>query len=809
MTWGPLSPELAFYLIVIGLAIAAAYGFARHWTTVRARTMDLRRQRDFAQSLVGAAPIVVLILTPEGAIDFVNPYFERLTGCRLDQIKGKDWFETFLPDRDRGHVRALFDDAIQGRTTHGNINSILTRDGEQRDIEWSDAVLRDEEGQIASLLAVGSDVTGKQRLAAEQEQERARLQSILDGLFAFVGLYSTDGILVDVNRAPLEAAKLERDEVIGKPFCEAYWWSHSTEVQEQVRQALGRAAGGEVVREDFVVRLGESEFITIDAMFGPLRASDGCISGVVGSGVDITQRLKAETQLRESERRLTEAQRIAQIGSWELDLAAGVLCWSDEIYRMFEIDPERFGASYEAFLEMVHPEDRDMVDKAYNDSLVNRTPYQVVHRLRMPDGRIKWVEERCETQFDADGKPVISRGTVEDITKDWTTQNALRESQATISGILEISEEAIVLADDDLRIRLFSRGAERVFGYPAEEALGLAIEILIPEHLRAAHRDYAQHFRVGGETSLRMGERGELTALRKTGEEFPAAISLSKFAAPEGFFYSMIVRDIGPEKAVQANLIAAKMAAESANHAKSCFLANMSHELRTPLNAIIGFSEIISKQGIGPIGNAKYAEYADDINESGVHLLNVINDILDLSKVEAGEAELHETTFDFAKALESCLTMVSARAVAGGVFLRSDVTDDLPPLNADERKVKQILINLLSNAIKFTNEGGNVQLRAWFRLHSGYVFQIVDTGIGIALKDIPASLTPFKQIDNERNRCFDGTGLGLPLAKLFVEMHGGSLDLQSEVGIGTTVTVRLPAHRAAPGLQQSAGNMSI
>ncbi len=232
--------------------------------------------------------------------------------------------------------------------------------------------------------------------------------------------------------------------------------------------------------------------------------------------------------------------------------------------------------------------------------------------------------------------------------------------------------------------------------------------------------------------------------------------------------------------------------AESANRAKSEFLAAMSHELRTPLNAIIGFSEIIKNQTFGPIGSTKYCNYGEDIYESGQHLLDLINDILDLSKVESGTEELYEEDIKVSDLLQSALRLVKHRTEGQ---LELDIRGDLPLLYADERKLKQILVNLLANAIKFTDPAGKIVLGVWCRPDSGFVFQVIDTGIGIAPGDIPKALSRFGQVDGHLNRQYEGTGLGLPLSKALVEMHGGSLDLQSEVGIGTTVTVRLPAQR--------------
>ena len=215
----------------------------------------------------------------------------------------------------------------------------------------------------------------------------------------------------------------------------------------------------------------------------------------------------------------------------------------------------------------------------------------------------------------------------------------------------------------------------------------------------------------------------------------------------------------------------------------------------TPLNAIIGFSEIIKDETFGPVGSVQYRDYAGDINESGHHLLALINDILDLSKVESGTDELHEENIDISQIAKSILKLVVGLARKGNVELELDVSDDIPLLYADERKVKQILLNLLSNAIKFTPEGGKVTLKIWSRAESGYVFQVTDTGIGIAFEDIPKAMSPFQQIDSGLARKHEGTGLGLPLTKSLVEMHGGYLDLQSKVGVGTSVTVRFPAER--------------
>ncbi len=239
----------------------------------------------------------------------------------------------------------------------------------------------------------------------------------------------------------------------------------------------------------------------------------------------------------------------------------------------------------------------------------------------------------------------------------------------------------------------------------------------------------------------------------------------------------------------------AKEVAEVASRAKSEFLANMSHELRTPLNAIIGFSQMIDGEILGPVGQPGYREYARDIQSSSLHLLQIINDILDVSKIEAGMATLHETAVDFAAIVQACCRLVAAKAASLGIALTVDMPDDLPVISADERMLKQIMLNLLSNALKFTPGGGAVELAARGASDGGLIFTVKDTGIGIAREDFEKIFQPFGQVDSSLARKFEGTGLGLPLTKGLVELHRGSIGLESEVGRGTTIRITLPKKR--------------
>jgi signal transduction histidine kinase len=221
----------------------------------------------------------------------------------------------------------------------------------------------------------------------------------------------------------------------------------------------------------------------------------------------------------------------------------------------------------------------------------------------------------------------------------------------------------------------------------------------------------------------------------------------------------------------------------------------MSHELRTPLNAIIGFSEIMRDELLGPLGDSRYSQYARDIHGSGAHLLEIINDILDLSKIEAGKHELIEETVELPAIVKSCLILLGERARSAEVRLDQRLPEDLPTLRADPRKLKQVVLNLLTNAVKFTPAGGTVTVTAGRDATGGVTFMVADTGIGIDPEDFDKVLAPFGQVDSGLGRKYEGTGLGLPLSRGFTELHGGRLILDSAPGEGTTVTVTLPKER--------------
>jgi PAS domain S-box-containing protein len=374
--------------------------------------------------------------------------------------------------------------------------------------------------------------------------------------------------------------------------------------------------------------------------------------------------------------------------------------------------------------------------------------------------------------------------------------------RAMMQSVLEDSFDGIIIARADGTIELVNPAGSRLLGYAPESIVGRAIDHFLPgatllQETAASQGDIgepaAPHAPVERQLSRPDGTPMTVEHLASRSRLRIARNQRERRTADRDVFIHTF-RDISERKTAEIKLHHAMQQALAANRAKSEFLANMSHELRTPLNAILGFSELIRDGRLEPVG-ARSRDYARDIHNSGEHLLTLISDVLDLAKIETGRFELHEEEVDLVDLVAGCLPIVEQRARKGGIDLGQSFAPDLPRIRIDKLRVKQILLNLLSNAIKFTPAGGSVTVSGGVAPEGGIAISISDTGIGIRPRDVPAALEPFRQLESTFNRRHEGTGLGLPLAKSLAELHGGTLEIDSEPGRGTTVVVRLPRDR--------------
>jgi PAS domain S-box-containing protein len=368
-----------------------------------------------------------------------------------------------------------------------------------------------------------------------------------------------------------------------------------------------------------------------------------------------------------------------------------------------------------------------------------------------------------------------------------------RKTEAELHKLgMAVEQNPVTIFITDLagRIEYVNPRFELMTGYARTEVLGQTPRLIkSPETPQIVHETMWATIMGGRDW------RGELKVRRKNGQEFWAHVSISPIKDPDGTITHFVAmhEDITERKRAEASMEEARHAAEMANKAKTELLANMSHELRTPLNAIIGFSQTMRDGLFGPLGNEKYGEYADHIHASGSHLRDLINDMLDVAAMESGRLTLNEEEVDLADVQKTAVDMLASQAREAGVTLANAIGSDQPRLRADPRRLRQILLNVLSNAVKFTPQGGRIDCAARRDDDGGLAITVRDTGIGMDEQGLITAMTKFGQVDSSLSRKQEGTGLGLPLTKGLVELHGGRLDLASAPNAGTTVTIRLPS----------------
>ena len=524
----------------------------------------------------------------------------------------------------------------------------------------------------------------------------------------------------------------------------------------------------------------------------------------------------ADDMLTIATTRLDKALDGGECGLWDWNLAEGHIFWSQSMFEILGLPAKGEFLTYGEVAERVHPEDAKL-DNLIEDLLTSkRKIFDQEFRMRHDKGHWVWLRARAAlAPGQGESEPHLV-GIVFDISRQKKLDKMNRDAEVRLKDAVENISEAFVLWDTESKLVLCNTKYQQFHSLP--------VAVCQPgtsySEVAAASKEPVVRQFVSGQADDNSGSRSMEVQLadgrwlqineRRTKDGGFVSVGTDITALKqheERLLHSernlmITVRDLQKERQLaeeQSQRLAdladkyasEKTRAEEANRSKSEFLANMSHELRTPLNAVIGFSEIMSQQMFGPLGAPKYSEYALDIGKSGQFLLDVINDILDMSKIEAGRVELEPTDVELRGVLEDVLRLVATRATEGKINVTLEQSDSAH-LYADRRALKQIFINLMSNAIKFTPEGGSVTVKVKSSEESIRV-QIIDTGIGIPQRDIQKLGRPFEQVENQFTKSKGGSGLGLAISKSLVDLHGGSLKITSKVGQGTTVSVVLPA----------------
>ncbi len=604
------------------------------------------------QHLPGAYAYHEMILDEAGnATDYlfldVNPAFEELTGLVREQIIGEQVTQVFpgAVESDFNWITFYGEVAVSGKSKR------FTQFFEPLDRCYEIVAYSDKPGYFVTIFW---DVTKNIRQQEALTYHNSLLEGIFNAIPDVLTIMHPDLTIDSYNKAGYELMELQ-ESVTGKKCYEVLGRTIPCDI---CMSQKARESGKTERTEKFVPELGRY----LECISTPIFDEKGKTIRIIEQQRDITERIQAMEKIQSSEKALKDAQAVALLGHWELNHASGRLHWSDTIFEIFEINQDACGASYEAFLNTIHPDDRKKVDQAYWESLQNKTPYETIFRIKMDDGRIKWIHEQCETVFDEQGNLLKSVGVVQDIT-------ALKESEIALLG--------------------------------------------------------------------------------------------------------------------------AKQQAEAANVAKTQFLANMSHEIRTPMNGILGFLQLLSETGL----NEQQKKYIDYITTSSDTLLTIINDILDLSKIETGKMELESISFDLRSAIEAAVIPLAYRAHTRGLELNLLIRSSIPhQVEGDPTRLRQILTNLVSNAVKFTETGGvTVEAVQTEETETTSTVQLIvkDTGIGMTKETQQLLFQPFMQADSSNTRKFGGSGLGLSITRDLLSLMDGEIIVESTPGLGSRFIVTL------------------
>ncbi len=754
-------------------------------------------------------PDAVYLKDLEGRYLQLNAAACRVLGKERDEVLGKDDTALFPAEDARrvmeGDRRVLAGGAPQ------TYEELITIGGEPRTFLSTKGPVRDPQGRVVGLFGIARDISGRRRADLVLQDSEERFRTLFEN--SPNGIFLTDPEtleIVDCNHIACRMNGYAREELVGRSINVL----HPEEVAR-------RMAGGAEGQRSFVAELRAKGVVTVESVH---RRKDGSLfpletsmcllpvggrTLVMGIDRDITERMQAERAVRDREQSLARIYDTVEDAIFQLELDEDGRYWFASVNAAFTaitgLTPAQVvGRRVD---EVIPEPSRSMVLERYATAIRERRMVRWDETSDYPTGRLIG-EVSIAPVFDDAGRCTHLVGSVHDITERQRAEEARRESEQKYRELVEYANSIILRWTRDGRIAFLNEFGQRFFGYTADEICGRHVLGTIVPETESSGRDLpslmdricadpAAYEQSVNENMRRTGERvwiawtnrvvrdqqGNVAEILSVGED----ITARKNAEDE-----LRATKAGLERRVierTAELAAAKERAESADRVKSAFLAAMSHELRTPLNSVIGFTGLLLQGLAGPL-NAEQGKQLRMVKESGQHLLALINDVLDISKIEAGQVEIANAPFDLREAIEKVARTVGPLADRKQLPVLVQVAPGVGRLVSDRRRVEQVLLNLLSNAIKFTERG---QVTVIAETAPGTVrISVADTGIGIKAEDLGKLFQPFRQLDTGLTRQHEGTGLGLAICRRLVERLGGTIAVESRPGQGSTFSVTLP-----------------
>ncbi|HIE03044.1 MAG TPA: PAS domain S-box protein [Thiotrichaceae bacterium] len=746
---------------------------------------------------------------------FVNQNMAKMLGYTEAEMLGKSLF-MFMDDKWHQQADRNVDRRREGISEQHDFK-FQRKDGTALWAILNTRPLFEKTGQYTGTFAMVTDITERKKMEDALREQREFLRLIIDNIPQYIFWKDMNCVYLGCNNRFAQFVNLKNpEEIVGKTDFDLLWQAQA----ESICRIERRLMETDTPEYHVIKQNANGSVLWTETNKMPLHDVNGKVVGILGTMADITERQTAEEKRHEIEARLAETQQIARLGHWKWAILTGMMTWSEEVFKHFGlpyIPPHEI--SFKTFIKAVHLHDRRNVYRWIDQTLYQNKASEIEYRIVRPDKTIRYLQSFAKTIRNSAGKLSHVLGTSQDITERKQAELDLQHSQKALEQTnvelqrfkttLDMTLDCVFMTEAK-RYQFFytNQGATKLLGYTQQELQQMTLLDIV--ELNIVHTQLLKEAFNPSQAGLTFES---LFQHKNTGlipvEIFAQFIQLEDNSQ----HFLIIARDITARQKVQAQLQQAKEAAESANRAKSTFLANMSHEVRTPLNGILGYTQLLKRDDTL---STQHKEAIDVIHRSGEYLLTLINDILDISKIEANRVELYQTDFDLNDFLKSFVDLFRMRSQEKGIDFIYQALTPLPHIiYADEKRLRQIIINLLSNAIKFTNVGG-VTLKVGViesieeeresiqgesekaALHQTRIrFQVEDTGIGITQTALSKIFIPFQQV-GERKYQSAGTGLGLSITQKLVDLMGGQLQVESTLEQGSTFGIELDLATVSP-----------
>ena len=649
-------------------------------------------------------------------------------------------------------------------------------------------------GELTEVWGIVRDVSKEKETQQELRKRKAQFQSIFQSIPEAVFFSDSQHRIQIVNQMFIQSFGYELEEIEGEPI--ETFYANPDAFIASAKKPINAGDRVQKNRYEASYKRKNGSAFRGETVRAPMFDDAGEQIGFISVIRDIEHRKKREELLLRQTKLLKKSEEFSRVGHWHINIRSKELTWSDEVFRIHGLDKDTCHPTVETAINAYHPDDRAEVQRCVDESIATGEPYSFELRIIRSDGSIRNVKSMGECQFDKNGAAISLFGVIHDITESKRIENELLNKERRYRNLFNQSTDGILIVSMEGVILETNRRFCSLFGYGSEELLGKEVYMLHPESEREKIDDSALQVNSGKPSEI------ELICLTKFGRNFIARITPSIIEVNGKVFIQALFKDITEAKLAEAELRQAKERAEASDRLKSAFLANMSHEIRTPLNIILGFSQLLKADDPS---REETECYIDSIFSSGRHLLNLIDDIIDIAQIESGQLKINPFRFDLSEMMLEAFSFfqneVELRHQGKVTLTLDNVITESRHVVSDDTRLRQVIYNLLNNANKFT-ETGSISFGYIERANNVFEFYVTDTGVGIDSNSQTRIFDRFEQADDSLTRIHEGTGLGLTISKALIELLGGRLWVDSEIGRGSDFRFTLRLQGADNSVKQ-------